>query len=312
MAYDYYVRAYMGENLESMPDYATALNIYNARKPYIKGKYKGERPLGRNRRHDRSRIELDAHGNIRVKHWQTDIIVYKPDGEIQLSSGGWSSISTAQIMQELLGVDRVCRVNCKIYYRHNDEFHYLGGGLYIKSDGSPLFVNHEHVHKIKPHVLKALRKKYGFFLEYAKQVLTMSSEFEVGYTNARFNAPDFEGETLQGWYMTPLITGATTRHDTQAKAKASDVLFGYLDSLAEKPEDERLQAMYELLAPVTYMLSNDRYRFLNAGIKWSCNYQRFKRGFDEMLKHQFNHELFRLDIASKKSPVRDPNAKYMV
>ena len=84
MAYNNYARAYMGEDLDSMPDYATALQIYNARKPYIKGKYKGERPLGKNRNHCRSRIELDKEGNIRVKHWQTDIIVYKPDGSISL------------------------------------------------------------------------------------------------------------------------------------------------------------------------------------------------------------------------------------
>ena len=202
MTYGNYARAYMGENLDSMPDYATALNIYNARKPYIKGKYKGERPLGNNRRHDRSRIELDGQGNVKVKHWQTDIITYKPDGAILLSAGNWSSISTAQIMQELLGVGKICRVNCKIYYRHNDEFHHLAQGLHIQASGSPLFSNREYVYKAKPLAIKALRKKYDFFLEYAKQVLTMSSEFEVGYTNTRFSAPEFGGETLKGWYMT--------------------------------------------------------------------------------------------------------------
>jgi len=308
MAYNNYARAYMGENLDSMPDYATALKIYEARKPYIKGKYKGERPLGNNRRHDRSRIELDKEGNIVVKHWQTNIITYKPNGDIVLTCGGWSSISTAQIMQELLGVDRICRVHCKIYYRHNNEFHCLGGLLYIEPDGSPLFSNNEYVYKPKLEVLKKYRKQYAFFSEYAKQVLTMSSDFRVGINLEKYE-PEFEGETLKEWYMSPLIK-SSTRHDAKARERARDSLFNYLDSLSVKAEEERLQAMYEVLAPVTYMMGNDFIR-RSSGVTWSCDYKRFKRGFDDLLKHQFADEIFGQVLASKKSPVRDPNAKYM-
>jgi hypothetical protein len=308
MAYNNYARAYMGENLDSMPDYATALNIYNNRKPYIKGKHKGERPLGMNRRHDRSRIELDKDGNIRVKHWQTDIIVYQPDGGISLNCGSWSSISTAQIMQELLGVDKICRVNCKIYYRHDDKFHYLSGGLYIEPNGELMHYNNEYVYKARPEVIKAYRKQYAFFLEYAKQVLTMSSDFRVGINIARYE-PEFEGETLKEWYMAPLLN-TSNRHDAKARARARDSLFNYLDSLSTKAEEDRLLPMYELLAPVTYMMGKDFIRS-TASITWSCDYKQFKRGFEELLKHQFGSEIFTLVLASKKAPVRDPNAKYM-
>lgn len=308
MAYNNYARAYMGENLDSMPDYATALKIYEARKPYIKGKYKGERPLGNNRRHDRSRIELDKEGNIRVKHWQTDIIVYSPNGDIKLNCGGWSSISTAQIMQELLGVDKICRVHCKIYYRHNNEFHYLANMLYIEPNGAPLYLNNEYVYKPQSEVLKKYRKQYAFFSEYAKQVLTMSSDFRVGINLEKYE-PEFEGETLKEWYMSPLIK-SSTRHDAKARERARDSLFSYLDSLSIKAEEERLQAMYEVLAPVTYMMGNEYIR-RSSGITWSCDYKRFKRGFDDLLKHQFADEIFEQVLASKKSPVRDPNAKYM-
>ena len=308
MAYNNYVRAYMGENLDSMPDYATALNIYNARKPYIKGKYKGERPLGKNRKHDRSRIELDKEGNIVVKHWQTNIITYKPNGDIVLTCGGWSSISTAQIMQELLGVDKICRVNCKIYYRHNNEFHYVSNGLLIEPDGSPLFSNNEYVHKPKLEVLKKYRKQYAFFSEYAKQVLTMSSDFRANTTN--HSTPSFEGETLKEWYMAPLLN-TSNRHDMKARERARDSLFGYLDSLSVKAEEDRLLPMYELLAPVTYMMGANHYRYLTGVVQWQCNYAQFKRGFENLLKHQYGSEIFEQVLASKKSPVRDPNAKYI-
>jgi hypothetical protein len=308
MAYNNYVRAYMGEDLESMPDYATALKIYNARKPYIKGKHKGERPLGKNRKHDRSRIELGKNGDIRVNHWQTDIIVYQSDGCITLQTGGWSSISTAQIMQELLGVDKICRVNCKIYYRHNNEFHYLANGLLIEPDGSPLFSNGEYVHKPKLEVLKKYRKQYAFFLEYAKQVLTMSSDFRANTTN--HSTPDFEGETLKEWYMAPLLK-TSDRHDAKARERARDAMFGYLDSLFTKAEEDRLLPMYELLAPVTYMMGVNHYRYLTGVVQWQCNYAQFKRGFENLLKHQYGSEIFEFELASKKAPVRDANAKYM-
>ena len=308
MAYDYYARAFMGEDLDSMPDYATALKIYNARKPYIKGKYKGERPLGKNRNHCRSRIELDKEGNIQVKHWQTNIITYKPNGDIVLTCGGWSSISTAQIMQELLGVDKICRVHCKIYYRHKNQFHSLGGLLYIEPDGSPLFSNNEYVHKPKLEVMKKYRKQYAFFSDYAKQVLTMSSDFRASTTN--HSTPDFEGETLKEWYMAPLLN-TSNRHDMKARDRARDSLFGYLDSLSDKAEEDRLQAMYELLAPVTYMMGVDHYRYLTGVVQWECNYAQFKRGFENLLKHQYGSEIFEQVLASKKAPVRDVNAKYM-
>ena len=310
MAYDYYARAFMGENLDSMPDYATALKIYNARKPYIKGKYKGERPLGNNRNHCRSRIELDKEGNIRVKHWQTDIITYRPNGDITLQTGGWSSISTAQIMQELLGVNRICRVHCKIYYRHDNQFHYLSNGLHIEPDGSPLYTNDEYVYKTKSGMLKKYRKQYAFFSEYAKQVLTMSSEFSTKQAPDTYDLPEFEGATLKEWYMAPLINRGA-RHDIRARDRAREALFGYLDSLADKAEEDRLLAMYEVLAPITYMMGDEHYRHIGGGISWSCNYARFHRKFGDLLKHQFANEIFEYTIASKKSPVRDSNQKYI-
>jgi hypothetical protein len=171
-----------------------------------------------------------------------------------------------------------------------------------------MYTNNEYVYKPQSEVMKKYRNQYAFFLEYAKQVLTMSSDFRVGVNLARYE-PEFEGETLKEWYMSPLLN-TSTRHDAKARERARDAMFGYLDSLSVKAEEERLQAMYELLAPVTYMMGNDYIRRFDS-ITWSCDYKRFKRGFDDLLKHQFASEIFERVLASKKSPVRDPNAKYM-
>ena len=211
--------------------------------------------------------------------------------------------------QELLGLDKICRVNCKIYYRHNNEFHYLAQGLHIEPDGKPLYPNNEYVHMLKPEVMKKYRNKYAFFSEYAKQVLTMSSDFRVGIDRSNYYSPKFEGETLKEWYMAPLLN-TSNRHDLRARDRARESLFNYLDSLSEKAEEDRLLPMYELLAPVTYMMGDSFIRGAES-VTWSCNYKRFKRGFEDLIKHQFGSEIFEFGMASKKSPVRDANAKYM-
>jgi len=172
-----------------------------------------------------------------------------------------------------------------------------------------MFLNNEYVYKPKLEALKKYRKQYAFFLEYAKQVLTMSSDFRADIDPNRLSAPRFEGETLKEWYMSPLVN-TSTRQDMKARERARDAMFGYLDSLSVKAEEDRLQAMYELLVPVTYMMGNEFIRRFDS-LTWSCDYKRFKRGFDDLLKYQFADEIFERVLASKKSPVRDPNAKYM-
>ena len=308
MAYNNYARAYMAEALESMPDYATALRTYESRKPYIKGKHKGERPLGRNRKQDRSRIRIDEKGNIVVQHWQTDIITYLPDGGLILRTDHYTSISTAQIMQELLGVERICRVHCKIYYRHNNSFHHVQPMLVVNADGGVTFSNDEYVWVAMKQRMAEYREKYGFFLEYAKQVLTLSSDFTVGAGVSNVY-PNFEGETLKEWYMAPIID-ADARHQPRAMVRAREALFDYLDFLSTKEENERLQPMYELLSPLTYMMGSDWFRS-NTHVTWSCDYKQFKRKFENMIKYQFGSYIFARKLASKKSPVRDPNAKYL-
>jgi hypothetical protein len=152
-----------------------------------------------------------------------------------------------------------------------------------------MFSNDEYVHKPQLEVMKKYRKQYAFFSEYAKQVLTLSSDFRASTTN--HSTPDFEGETLKEWYMAPLLN-TSNRHDMKARDRARDSLFGYLDSLSDKAEEDRLQAMYELLAPVTYMMGVDHYRYLTGVVQWQCNYAQFKRGFENLLKHQYGSEIF--------------------
>ena len=143
-------------------------------------------------------------------------------------------------------------------------------------------------------------------------MLTMSSDFRI---EKKGDSPLFAGETLNHWYLAALtsVADGSMRYDRKAYIRARDALFGYLDSLSQKPEEEILQPMYELMTPVAYMFRN-KYSLSQSfdGIEWQCNYSRFKSCFDALLKQQYPTELFSLDIAPKTRPVRDPNRKFVV
>jgi hypothetical protein len=303
MAYDNYVRSYMGENLDSMPDYATALQIYEARKPYIKGKHKGERPLGKNRRHDRSRIRVEDNGDIVVKHWHTDIITYRLDGSIVLETGGWESISTAMIMQELLGVDRICRVNCKIYYRTAGQYYHIKPTLAVEPDGLLGTCNYEEVYVPNKGALKAYQNKYAFFLEYAKYVITMSNEFKYEHEGSSYTQ-----RHAAVWLYTSVYEVCNT---TNKQNLRREEFFNALDLISEKQGDDKLQELYQQVTILAYAAA-PMWGGSDGCTIFTVNFPKFKQFFYELLKYRYAFDIFERKIANTGKPVRDPNAKYVL
>ena len=86
--------------------YEQALNYYNSRKPYIKGKNKGLRPLrvsNGGRRTAHYRIAKTQDGAIAVQVYHTDVIQYYPDGRVRICTGGWCSQTTAGVINAVFG-----------------------------------------------------------------------------------------------------------------------------------------------------------------------------------------------------------------
>ena len=109
---------FMADNIPRLNTYQEALIHFNAVKPFGKGASKGLKPLGLNRRYDRTQIRMGTHVHeqetetqyiredrpIIIKQYETDIAIYHSHGGFTFSMGGYDTISTVQILQELFGV----------------------------------------------------------------------------------------------------------------------------------------------------------------------------------------------------------------
>jgi len=178
---------FMADNIPRLTTYQEALIHHNAVKPFSKGESKGKKPLGLNRRYDRTQIRIDAPTHdtenfrddhpVIIKYYQTDIVTYHQHGSFTFSMGGYDSISTVQILQELFGVDKFARRNGKAYYFDGIGHAYLiGMKLYVSSDGtvSTEDMANESRQVIAKEAFKAIKDRYAVFTDYAKMVTSLT------------------------------------------------------------------------------------------------------------------------------------------
>ena len=93
-------------------DYQDAVHTHNKITPLKIGKNKCTRPLGdRKKVHITIREERAAENakhnlgpDIVVRLYNSDIVTYKPDGEILVTNGGWLTASTHDLLTAVLGV----------------------------------------------------------------------------------------------------------------------------------------------------------------------------------------------------------------
>jgi hypothetical protein len=81
-------------------NYEQAMRHYETRKPYIKGKHKGVRPAAERYRHWLN-IRLEGE-DVVLKMHNTDIITYKPTGEVIVNQGGWCTSTTHEAIGAML------------------------------------------------------------------------------------------------------------------------------------------------------------------------------------------------------------------
>lgn len=164
-------------------DYAAALRKYEEIKPFVKGAFKGERPLAERTR-PQLRILKDDVDAVIVRLYNTDIIRFKPDGQIELDQGGWATATTHEVMGRVLGTSLFIRggkgwIVCQngtypLGERPNvlrrgsvsDPNHY-GTGLH--------FLNPEYpsVRKVNRKNLTIVRRRYSEFTKYAMRMVKL-------------------------------------------------------------------------------------------------------------------------------------------
>ena len=151
--------------LRRVQDYAKAVEIEAEIVP-IRGKSPECKPLDR-KRHKQSVTIRRVGEDVVVKAYSTDVLTYKPDGEIVVDTGGFSTMSTADVIGRVLGMSvRAYGDRLWIYQRV--------GGWYVLGRGTRLVrgevVNpiHVPVRQLNRKKTKVVRDQYRPFMDYAR------------------------------------------------------------------------------------------------------------------------------------------------
>jgi hypothetical protein len=160
--------------------YAEALGKFENTKPIGgKGVNAGKISLGHRHRVGEFYMEKSDTGVIKCMCYQTPVVSFHPDGNIELNSGGWASTTTACFISEVLPVS--CRItdNSLVVGVAGDEYKLKKEGVMFKSiEGklTPMNLEPEYVYRVKRAVANNVRKKYADFIRYFNGVIKLRED----------------------------------------------------------------------------------------------------------------------------------------
>lgn len=287
----------MSEAIPRLTSYAEAKAYAASVVPYKTGADKaGKKPLGKVRRYNRSLIE-DRGDVVACTLYETDVVLFRADGSIVLGTGGYSSVMTGMFLCDLLGFSRIERRSGRIYYVDNNSYmHLINPTVTIHADGKVTGRTIEARYVPVRGALAARRKEYLPFLDYAKQVLAVSPEFEL----------DAKLRVEQLCISSSELRWRRNRSVSDPRDRFFD---GIKDALTITDEEKRLSKLYSLL----------RQGAISWGVhsrahdeKVICGYAKFSKSFNELLRYHHAEELFvKEEVPLSKKFVQDKNHKYV-
>lgn len=169
--------------LRRVQNYAEAVEIEAEIVP-IRGKSPECKPLDV-KRHKQSVTIRRVGEDVVIKMYETDVLTYKPDGEIVVDTEGHSTVSTANVIGQVLGV-RVQPYGNRLWIQLAG-WYALGRGtrlrLYIRGFGGEV-VNpiHVPVRQLNRKKTKVVRDKFRPFMDYARgmcKLLAVNGSIDV-------------------------------------------------------------------------------------------------------------------------------------
>ena len=308
----------VADNLPFLSNYEQAVSYLNTRKPYIKGVNKGKLPLGGNRRYDRSLIRQEVVGVVCSLHG-SDVVTFRPNGDIVLCHHDYPTIMTMQFMNELCfdfrgtkDCMKVIRKKGKLYMLDSmGAAHLIEPNVVVRADNTVTGSQRERAHVLLGDKMRELRTKYKEFTTYAAQILNIQSEVTTMDTHGML-AESLKPEKLSvstsemRWSRNPLI------HNRETFFLKLD------DAIAEKNEAKRLEEMYPLVVQLAINASKRMWEqgqphgLRITGIyRYVCTPSTFNKFFYELLRYEFSGDLFDVQEMPKGKVVVDANVKYL-
>lgn len=285
------------DNLPLLTSYEDAKQYYFTIKPYVRGKNKGLRPLGKSRRHDRSLIELQNHGQpserIVLSLYNHPVVVRHSDGSISLSTCGYETSTTAQFMSETTD-------NANL------------SGISIRKRGGKIFVQDKHGHNHKLHErithvsadgevsgaeqttslvldrakFRSLVQPYADFIAYCKSIANVDTEVDRGQLS------DDVKDAAKTYGIAPLQLTRDARRWSMDPDRTLHAFLAYVQEAASTQEPiklERYYTAYKCLVhamPTTWS-KNEYGKFVVIN-----NATKITKAFHDVIKHIHSKEIF--------------------
>lgn len=193
-------------NVPQVRSYLSAVMLESKIKP-IRGRDTSTKPLA-SRRQDQLTIrrEVDHTNpnqdpNIVIKLYQTDIIKFKPCGEIEIFLGNWLTRTTVSVITDVLGLWDFRMVHDNVWYKgqklHNNEVNVFKDDVLQ----NPASID---VYNSNKKAFTQINKKYNEFRKYYKTIEKLGEGWGEGYSYYQDN-PTFirnaSGELgIEGFY----------------------------------------------------------------------------------------------------------------
>lgn len=155
--------------IKRIRNYEEALSLLENGKPIRgKGANGGKIPLGHRHRASEFYIEMSKDKSIDCVCYRTPVVSFKPDGNIVVQNGGWSSITTCMFIEETLGISsRISDSTVTVSF--NGESYKVANELCLKwVDGRLTAMNQEPsvVHRVNRKQANIVRKDYAEFVKF--------------------------------------------------------------------------------------------------------------------------------------------------
>lgn len=176
---------YRNTGIHRLNSYQDALNKFDNTKP-IRGRTDVSRPmypLGHRHRVDSFWIlKCQLTQDVECYLYRTPVVTYKSNGDIVIKSDGWDTISTANFIGEVLGINAYIYDHslCIAIYNENGRENYRvpdkgtltlrrENGRYVYVSGAVTNVTH----KVNRKAINQIRKQYKEFKDYARAVIKL-------------------------------------------------------------------------------------------------------------------------------------------
>ena len=313
-----YVRPSMPDDIPRLPDYHSAQLWFSAVKPFSKGRKVGEKPLGRNRRYDRVIISREAESNaIVITHYYTPILKYYANGAMDIQTGGYDSISTVQILQELLGQQKFLRRRTKAYYvdttTGSQQFYRFSDGLSLNADSTVNLATTttEYYHLLNKLKFKEIKAQYADFMAYAVSVNNLTKGGKARESELRIHGC----KPMNHYYFRSAsnVLHTDSRNVFWNKTQQLELREKFFELV--HAANGNMEAWYPLVQHLSFAAGS--YTSWNGAqdnreYEWETDTKRMQSFFNTILKYHHATEVFERVEVPLGSIKHDENKKYLM